>query len=75
MGQILIRNLPDDIIATYKEKARLAGTSLEQYLRDLIEANAPFTSEEALALSQKFLDKSGGPHRSLTKDDIREGLE
>ena len=75
MGQILIRNLPDDIIATYKEKARLTGTSLEQYVRDLIEANAPFTSAEALAFSRQFLDASGGPHKPLTKDEIREGLE
>lgn len=75
MGQVLIRNVPDDIIATYKMKAQLTGTSLEQYLRDMMEKNAKFTPDERMALSRKYLEASGGPHPPLSKDEIREGLE
>lgn len=46
MGQILIRNVPDETIETYKAKARLHGHSLEQEIRDLLEANRPYTPEE-----------------------------
>lgn len=75
MGQLLIRNVPDETIETYKTKARLKGKSLEQELRDLIEANKPFTPEEALAFSTEMLAKSKGVHKPLTKSQIREGLE
>ena len=75
MGQVLIRNVPDDIIATYKTKARLTGKSLEQVLREALERNAPFTTEERSALSKEFLALSGGPHPPMSKDEYREGLE
>jgi antitoxin FitA len=75
MGQVLIRNLPDDLIETYKTKARLKGKSLEQELRDLIETNAPFTPEERVAYSHEILNMNTGRSKPLTKDEIREGLE
>jgi antitoxin FitA len=75
MGQVLIRNLPDDLIETYKTKARLKGKSLEQELRDLIETNAPFTPEERVAYSREILNMNTGRSKPLTKDEIREGLE
>ena len=74
MGQLLIRNVPDDVIDTLKTKARLNGTSLEQYLRNLIEASTPFSAAECQALSREFLVASGGPWEPLSKDDYREGL-
>jgi antitoxin FitA len=73
MGQVLIRNLPDDVIETYKEKARLAGTSLEQYLRDLMQRHAPFTPQERVAFADEIRAMST-PSRPLTKDEIRDGL-
>lgn len=39
MGQIIIRKLDDEIIATAKRRAKSDGKSLEQYLRDLITDN------------------------------------
>jgi plasmid stability protein len=75
MGQVLIRNLPDDVIETYKTKARLKGKSLEQELRDLLEAHLPFTREEAIAFSKEILAMSPGMSEPLSKDEIREGLE
>jgi plasmid stability protein len=75
MGQLLIRNLSDDTIEAYKAKAQLAGTSLEQYLRNLIEANKPYTREERGRMVRRNLARFKEPVRSLTLDEIREGLE
>lgn len=74
MGQVLIRNLPDDIIATYKTKAEMAGKSLEQVLREVLERNAPFTPEERVALTKWFHSQIPGPVPPLSKDEYREGL-
>jgi plasmid stability protein len=74
LAQVLIRNIPDSVVETFKTKARLKGTSLEQYLRELIERNAPFTPDERAALSREYLSQFPEPVPSLTKDEIREGL-
>ena len=47
-GQVLIRNVSDRAIDTFKDRAKLKGTSLEQEVRELIEAHAPFTPEGVL---------------------------
>lgn len=74
MGQILIRNVDDATIESFKTKARLKGHSLEQELRDLLEANRPFTPEESVAISRQL--RAGKPVvSSMTLDEIREGLE
>ncbi len=54
MGQVLVRNLDDEVIASLKTKAEIKGHSLEQELRDVINAAAPLTPEEKLALSRKW---------------------
>jgi plasmid stability protein len=75
MGQLLIRNVPDETIATFKQKAELNGRSLEQELRELLERNQPFTPEERVALSRSFRARYEGVQPSLSLDEIREGLE
>jgi plasmid stability protein len=75
MGQVLIRNVPDDVIDSYKAKARIAGVSLEQYLRNLLESNMPFTPDERVAFVSSIKSMNTGPSAELTKDEIREGLE
>jgi hypothetical protein len=58
----------------FRQKAELKGKSLEQELRDLLEANRKFTPEERAALADRFRSGSrAGP--ALTLDEIREGLE
>lgn len=74
MAQVLIRNIPDDLIHTYKTKARLKGKSLEQELRDLMERHAPFTQAERVALTKENHARFPEPVPSLTKEEIREGL-
>jgi plasmid stability protein len=54
MGQVLVRNLDDDVIERLKRKAELKGRSLEQELRDVITAAAPLSAEEKLALVRRL---------------------
>jgi len=74
MGQVLIRNVPEDTIASYKQRAELNGRSLEQELRDLLEKNKIFTTEERVALSRRFHSQNPEIQPALTLDEIREGL-
>ncbi len=74
MGQVLIRNLDDEVIETYKLKARLKGTSVEQYLRDLIEQGAPLTQAERVALIDENMAQFPEPVPSMTTEERREGL-
>ena len=75
MGQLLIRNVPDETIAAFKQKAELNGRSLEQELRELLERNQPFTPEEKVTLSRSFRARHKGVQPALTLDEIRKGLE
>jgi antitoxin FitA len=74
MGQVLIRNVKDDTIESYRLKARVKGHSLEQELRDLLEANKPFTPAERVAVARHFRSRYREVQPSLTLDEIREGL-
>ncbi len=74
MGQLLIRNVPEDTINSYKQRAELNGRSLEQELRDLLERNKTFTTEERVALSRRFQARDSSVQPTMTLDEIREGL-
>ncbi len=75
MGQVLVRNVDDDTIESFKLKAKIKGISLEQELRNLLEANKPFTPEERAAVSLHFLSEFQDVQPSLTLDEVRDGLE
>lgn len=75
MGQVLVRSIDDDTIESYRIKAKLKGHSLEQELRNLIEANKPLTPEERVAMSRANRARYSKVQPSLTLDEIREGLE
>ena len=75
MAQVLIRNLDEDTVESYRQKAKIKGISLEQELRDLLERNRPFTPEERVAVSRRLRAEFSEVQPSLTLDEIREGLE
>jgi antitoxin FitA len=75
MGQILVRNVSDSALASLKTRARRKGTSLEQEVRTLIELAAELTPEEKVAAARQVQAMTKGPVRSLSLDEIREGLE
>ncbi|WP_408641972.1 FitA-like ribbon-helix-helix domain-containing protein [Sphingomonas radiodurans] len=57
MGQVLIRNLDDALIADYKRAAAGHGRSLEAELREALAANRPrkrLSPTELIALSQSL---------------------
>jgi len=54
MAQVLVRNLPDDVVARLKAKAAERNTSLEQYLRDLIERDAASARDERIERLRAF---------------------
>lgn len=54
MGQILVRNLDDEVIQRLKLRAELTGVSLEHFLRDTLTMAAPLTSEEKVAISRRL---------------------
>jgi plasmid stability protein len=74
MGQVLIPDVPDETIASFKQKAEINGRTLEAELRDLMERNRPLTPDERVALSRSFRAKHDNVQPSLSLDDIREGL-
>jgi antitoxin FitA len=54
MGQVLIRNLDDEVIEALKLKAEIKGKSLEQELRDILASAAPLTTHEKVAMARRF---------------------
>jgi plasmid stability protein len=75
VGQVLIRNVDDDTIESYRLRAKLKGQSLEQELRELLEAHRPLTPDERVATSRHLRARTGGSSAPLSKEEIREGLE
>ena len=72
MAQVLIRNLPDDVIAAHRKRAKAHGWSLEQELRNVIERAAPYTPEERLAVALRFQSQTPPGPQSDPVQLIRE---
>ena len=75
MADVLIPDVPDDTLESYRRKAELNGRSLEQELRELLERNKKYTPEERVASCRRHLARFDRPAPSLTLDEIRDGLE
>lgn len=71
MGQSLIRNLDDGVIARLKLNAEAANTSLEQYLRDVLTTKVTSDKEAFLAFA-KGMQESARPSDLDPTDLIRE---
>jgi plasmid stability protein len=46
MGQVIVRNLDDEVIERHRERAKARGVSLEQQLRDVLAESAQPSREE-----------------------------
>ena len=75
MGQVLVRNLENDVIESLKLKADLKGHSLEQELREVLRAAAQFTPEERVALSARIRAAQAKSSDLLSEDLIREARD
>ena len=54
MGQVIVRNLDDKVIAALKAKAKLHGHSFEQELRAILSGATRPNAEERLALADRI---------------------
>jgi antitoxin FitA len=76
MGQVLVRNIDDEVIAGLKVRARLAGVSFETFARDTLRAAAPLNGDEKLALLAEFHRKHGPLTVAVPPEElIREGRD
>jgi plasmid stability protein len=53
MGSIVIRNLDDAIIDSFRTKAELNGRSLEAEMRDALRQTAPLSREQKCRMLEK----------------------
>ena len=72
MGQVTIRNLPEDIIRRLKLKAEIHGHSLEQELRNILGREAGLTVEEKLTLVDSVRAMQQKPLTTDSTDIIRQ---
>ena len=72
MAQVLIRNLPDDVVERLKARATQKGHSLEQELREIVTAAAPLGVAERLAIVDRFHALSKRRPKRDATDLIRE---
>lgn len=75
MAQVLIRNVQDATVENYRQKAKIKGISLEQELRDLLEANRSFTPDERVTVSRAIRARQTKMSEPLSLEEIRDGLE
>ncbi len=67
MGQVLIRNLDDELLADYREAAERNRRSLESELRDALKVARPVSrrrKEELLEISRRI--------RAMTPEGVRQ---
>jgi len=70
MGSVIVRNLDDATIGALKERAALAGTSLEQFLRDRLAELARPSRDEFLAIAAEIRART--PHTGVSVvEDVR----
>ena len=75
MGQVIVRNLDDKVIAALKAKAELHGHSLEQELRAILSAAAKPNAEERLALADRIRAMTPGKRQTDSTLLIRAGRD
>jgi plasmid stability protein len=72
MGQVLVRNLDDQVIASLKAKAELRGHSLEQELRQILTQASALSPAEKLALADRIRAMTPEKLASDSTDLIRQ---
>ncbi len=71
MGSMVIRNIPDDVLARLKEKARKEGKSTAQFARDALTEKAKPSREELLRRMDEIREQSKPTSGQAINDEIR----
>lgn len=73
MAQILVRNLDEKVVEGLKRRARSEGRSLQAEVRRILEREAQFDPQAALALIEKIRKSFKGRRFSDSARLIRSG--
>jgi antitoxin FitA len=71
MGQVLVRDLPDEVVERLKAKAAAVGRSLEAHLRRVLEDASGLDREEFLAVADAVADSTRGRAQTDATELIR----
>ena len=71
MGSMVIRNIPDDVLARLKENARIAGKSTEQLAREALTEKARPSREEIIRRMDEIRAMSKPVSGQQIIDEIR----
>lgn len=71
MGSMVIRNIPDDVLARLKENARIAGKSTEQLAREALAEKAKPSREEIIRRMDEIRAMSKPASGQRIIDEIR----
>ncbi len=72
MGQVIVRNLNDHVIASLKAKATAHGHSLEQELREILARESGLDRLEKAALADRIRAMTPGELTTDSTDLIRQ---
>lgn len=75
MAQVLIRDLPDEVVERLKDKARMHGRSLEAHLRVVLEQASLSNREEFIAFAKAMRGKYADRPQSDSAELIRESRD
>lgn len=75
MAQVIVRNLPDDVVARLKLRARQRKHSLEQELREILQEASQPSREEIIADIDRIRAMTPQKLQSSSTDLIREDRE
>lgn len=75
MAQVLIRDLPYEVVERLKAKAAADGRSLEAYLRTVLEEASGLRRDEFLALADAIAATTRGRQQTDATDLIRESRD
>jgi antitoxin FitA len=76
MGQVIIRNLDDSVVANLKRMAAREDKSLEQFLREVLAAKAREDREALIAFAKGVRERSRPAFKDATdliRDDRDKG--
>lgn len=73
MTQMLVRDLPPEVVERLKERARSNGRSLQKEVKAILEGAAEtYTMSEANEVSRRWHERLGGIEHSDSAELIRE---
>ena len=67
MGQVIIRNLDDGVVASLKRMAGREKKSLEQFLREVLETRAREDREDFIEFARGMRERSRPAFRDATE--------